>query len=193
MGDYIDMRKDVQDAYVTEYGVKLTFMSALMKASVAALKEQPIINAVIDDTDIVYRDFIDINTAVSLPCGIVKPVLRNVQDFGGFADFERRLDELAYKAREGNLTQEDQADGTFMIRKLGDDFRYSKLGNSIKKKPQNSILCMYTSGVRPIVKGDKILSRHVMDVTLTYDQRIIDKREAVIFLRRIKECVEDPK
>lgn len=114
MGDYMDMRKEVQDAFQKKHGVKLGFMSAFMKASVAALKEQPVVNAVIDDGDMVYRDFIDISTAVSTPTGLVVPVLRNCQDFG-YADFEKGLGDLAAKARDGKITLEDLAGGTFTI------------------------------------------------------------------------------
>ena len=132
MGDYMDMRKEVQEAFVAKHGVKLGFMSAFMKASVAALKEQPVVNAVIDENETVYRDFIDISTAVSTPTGLVTPVLRNVQDFG-FADFERGLDDLAKKAREGEIALEDLAGGTFTI--TNDGVFGSMMGTPIVNMP----------------------------------------------------------
>lgn len=161
-----------------------------MKASVAALKEQPVVNAVIDDSEMVYRDFIDISTAVSTPTGLVVPVLRNVQDYS-FADFERGLGELATKAREGNITLEDLSGGTFTITNGG--VFGSMMGTPIVNMPQSAILGMHATKVRPVVKGGQILARPVMYVALTYDHRIIDGREAVLFLRKVKECVEDPK
>ena len=150
MGDYMDMRKEVQDAFVKKHGVKLGFMSAFMKASVAALKEQPVVNAVIDDNDMVYRDFIDISTAVSTPTGLVVPVLRNCQDFG-FADFEKGLGDLALKAREGKITLEDLSGGTFTITNGG--VFGSMMGTPIVNMPQSAILGMHATKVRPVVKG----------------------------------------
>lgn len=190
MGDYMDMRKEVQDAFVKKHGVKLGFMSAFMKASVAALKEQPVVNAVIDDNEMVYRDFIDISTAVSTPTGLVVPVLRNVQEYG-FADFERGLGDLAAKARDGKITLEDLSGGTFTITNGG--VFGSMMGTPIVNMPQSAILGMHATKVRPVVKGGSIVARPVMYVALTYDHRIIDGREAVLFLRKIKECVEDPR
>jgi len=190
MGDYMDMRKEVQDAFVKKHGVKLGFMSAFMKASVQALKEQPVVNAVIDDGDMVYRDFIDISTAVSTPTGLVVPVLRNVGDFG-FHHFESGLGELAAKARDGKITLEDLSGGTFTITNGG--VFGSMMGTPIVNMPQSAILGMHATKVRPVVRGGQIVARPIMYVALTYDHRIIDGREAVLFLRKIKECVEDPK
>jgi len=186
----MDMRKEVQDAFVKKHNVKLGFMSAFMKASVQALKEQPVVNAVIDDGDMVYRDFIDISTAVSTPSGLVVPVLRNVGEYG-FADFERGLGELAAKARDGKITLEDLSGGTFTITNGG--VFGSMMGTPIVNMPQSAILGMHATKVRPVVKGSQIVARPIMYVALTYDHRIIDGREAVLFLRKIKECVEDPK
>lgn len=190
MGDYMDMRKEVQDAFVKKHNVKLGFMSAFMKATVQALKEQPVVNAVIDDNDMVYRDFIDISTAVSTPTGLVVPVLRNCQDYS-FADFEKGLGGLAAKARDGKITLEDLSGGTFTITNGG--VFGSMMGTPIVNMPQSAILGMHATKLRPVVKGSSIVARPVMYVALTYDHRIIDGREAVLFLRKIKECVEDPK
>lgn len=165
-------------------------MSAFMKASVQALKEQPVVNAVIDGNEMVYRDFIDVSTAVATPAGLVVPVIRNCNDFG-FADFERELGNLAAKAREGKITLEDMTGGTFTITNGG--VFGSMMGTPIINMPQSAILGMHATKMRPVVVGSQILARPVMYVALTYDHRIIDGREAVLFLRKIKECVEDPK
>jgi 2-oxoglutarate dehydrogenase E2 component (dihydrolipoamide succinyltransferase) len=170
--------------------VKLGFMSAFMKASVQALKEQPVVNAVIDDGDIVYRDFIDISTAVSTPTGLVVPVIRNCQDMN-FHHMEQALNDLAKRAREGLITLEDMAGGTFTITNGG--VFGSMMGTPIVNMPQSAILGMHATKLRPTVVGQSIVARPIMYVALTYDHRIIDGREAVLFLRKIKECVEDPK
>jgi len=186
----MDARKEVQEAFQKKHGVKLGFMSAFMKASVHALKEQPVVNAVINDGDQVYRDFIDISTAVSTPTGLVVPVIRNAQDMN-FADFEKTLAGLAAKARENKITLEDMAGGTFTITNGG--VFGSMMGTPILNMPQSAILGMHATKVRPVVKGGAIVARPIMYVALTYDHRIVDGREAVLFLRKIKECVEDPK
>lgn len=161
-----------------------------MKAAVQALKEQPVVNAVINDGDMVYRDFIDISTAVSTPTGLVVPVIRNCQDMG-FADLEKGLGELAGRARENKITLEDMSGGTFTITNGG--VFGSMMGTPIINMPQSAILGMHATKLRPTVVGSQILARPIMYVALTYDHRIIDGREAVLFLRKIKECVEDPK
>jgi len=165
-------------------------MSAFMRASVQALKEQPIVNAVIDGNDIVYRDFIDISTAVSTPTGLVVPVIRNCQDMG-FHHLELSLADLAKRARDGKITIEDMSGGTFTITNGG--VFGSMMGTPIINTPQSAILGMHATKVRPVVVGSQILARPIMYVALTYDHRIIDGREAVLFLRKIKECIEDPK
>ena len=165
-------------------------MSAFMKASCHALKEQPVVNAVINDGDLVYRDFIDISTAVSTPSGLAVPVIRNCQDMG-FHDFEKTLAALATKARDGKITLEDMAGGTFTITNGG--VFGSMMGTPILNMPQSAILGMHATKVRPVVYKGAIVARPIMYVALTYDHRIIDGCEAVLFLRKIKECVEDPK
>lgn len=150
MSAIMDMRKSVQEAFTKKHGVKLGFMSAFMKASVQALKEQPIVNAVIDDNDIVYRDFIDISTAVSAPSGLVVPVLRNAQDMS-YADFEKTLADLAVKARSGKMTLEDMAGGTFTITNGG--VFGSMMGTPIINIPQSAILGMHATKLRPTVVG----------------------------------------
>ncbi len=164
-------------------------MSAFMKASVQALKEQPVVNAVIDGNDMVYRDFIDISTAVSTPTGLVVPVIRNCQNMG-FHDLEKSLADLAKRARDGKISIEDMTGGTFTITNGG--VFGSMMGTPIINLPQSAILGMHATKVRPVVVGSQILARPIMYVALTYDHRIIDGREAVLFLRKIKECIEDP-
>ena len=190
MGAFMDARKEVQEAFTKKHGVKLGFTSAFLKASCHALKEQPVVNAVIADGDIVYRDFIDISTAVSTPKGLMTPVLRNAQDMN-FADLENALADMALKARDGKITLEDLAGGTFTVSNGG--VYGSMMGTPIINMPQSAILGLHATKVRPVVHNGAIVARPVMYVALTYDHRIIDGREAVLFLRKIKECIEDPK
>jgi len=185
----MDARTKVQEAFTKKHGVKLGFMSAFMKASVQALKEQPVVNAAIDGNEMVYRDFIDISTAVSTPTGLVVPVIRNCQDMG-FHHLEQALADLAKRARDGKITLEDMTGGTFTITNGG--VFGSMMGTPIINLPQSAILGMHATKVRPVVVGGQILARPVMYVALTYDHRIIDGREAVLFLRKIKECIEEP-
>ena len=189
MSAIIDARNKVQEAFTKKHGVKLGFMSAFMRASVQALKEQPVVNAVIEGNETVYRDFIDISTAVSTPTGLVVPVIRNVQEMS-FHHLEKYLADLAKRARDGKITVEDMAGGTFTITNGG--VFGSMMGTPIINLPQSAILGMHATKVRPVVVGSQILARPVMYVALTYDHRIIDGREAVLFLRKIKECIEDP-
>ncbi len=193
------MRKEYQEVFQKKHGIKLGFMSAFVKASVVALQEQPIVNAVIDGNDLVYRDFIDISVAVATPTGLVVPVLRNCQNLS-FAGVEKvivfkinkqELVNLSNKARDGKIELEDMAGGTFTITNGG--VFGSMMGTPIINPPQSAILGMHATKNRPVVVGDKIEARPIMYVALTYDHKIIDGREAVLFLRKVKETVEDPK
>lgn len=190
MSAFMDARKEIQEAFTKKHGIKLGFTSAFMKASVHALKEQPVVNAVIDDGEMVYRDFIDISTAVSTPTGLVVPVVRNCQDMN-FHHLENSLADLAARARDGKITLEDLAGGTFTVTNGG--VFGSMMGTPIVNMPQSAILGLHATKVRPVVVGSQIVARPIMYVALTYDHRIIDGREAVLFLRKIKECIEDPK
>lgn len=189
MSAYIAARKKYQDAFVKKHGVKLGFMSGFVKAATHALKEQPIVNAVIDGDSIVYRDFIDISVAVSSPTGLVVPVLRNCQDMG-FQDVEKSIVDYGNKAMSGKMAIEDMQGGTFTISNGG--VFGSMMGTPIINLPQSAILGMHATKVRPVVVDGKIVARPIMYVALTYDHRIIDGREAVLFLRKIKESIEDP-
>jgi 2-oxoglutarate dehydrogenase E2 component (dihydrolipoamide succinyltransferase) len=138
----------------------------------------------------VYRDYVDISVAVSTPSGLVVPVLRNCQDMG-YADIEKGLMELAIKGRDGKIELEDMVGGTFTITNGG--IFGSMMGTPIINPPQSAILGMHSIKNRPVVVGDKIVARPIMYLALTYDHRLVDGREAVLFLRKIKESVEDPK
>ena len=150
MSAIMDARKNLQEAFTKKHGVKLGFMSAFMKASVQALKEQPVVNAAIDGNEMVYRDFIDISTAVSTPTGLVVPVIRNCQDMG-FHHLEQALADLAKRARDGKITLEDMSGGTFTITNGG--VFGSMMGTPIINLPQSAILGMHATKVRPVVVG----------------------------------------
>jgi 2-oxoglutarate dehydrogenase E2 component (dihydrolipoamide succinyltransferase) len=190
MSAYINMRKDFGEEFAKKHGIKLGFMSGFVKAATLALKDQPVVNAVIDGKDIVYRDFIDISVAVSTPKGLVVPVLRNCQDME-MHHVEKELGGFATKARDGNITLEDMTGGTFTITNGG--VFGSMMGTPIINPPQSAILGMHATKNRPVCVGDKIVARPIMYVALTYDHRIIDGREAVVFLKTIKETIEDPR
>lgn len=189
MSTVMDMRKKFKDEFQRKHGVKLGFMSAFLKASAHALSEMPVVNAVIDDLEIVYRDYIDISVAVATPKGLVVPVLRNVEAMN-FADIERGLGELGQKANTGNLAIEDMDGGTFTISNGG--VFGSLYGTPIINPPQSAILGMHGIFDRPVAVNGKVEVRPMMYVALTYDHRLIDGREAVSFLRKVKNGVEDP-
>lgn len=190
MSAYINMRKDYGEEFMKKHNIKLGFMSGFLKAASNALKSQPVVNAVIQDDNMVYRDFIDLSVAVSTPKGLVVPVLRNCQDMG-MADFEKELMALGVRAREGKITLEDMTGGTFTVTNGG--VFGSMMGTPIINPPQSAVLGMHATKLRPVVVGGQIVARPVMYVALTYDHRIIDGREAVTFLKQIKEHVEDPR
>jgi 2-oxoglutarate dehydrogenase E2 component (dihydrolipoamide succinyltransferase) len=184
-----NMRNEYKDIFLKRHGVKLGFMSPFVAAAAKALKEQPAVNAVIDDGHIVYRDYVDISVAVSSPTGLVVPVLREAQNMS-FADIERGIGELGAKAKEGKLTVEDMAGGTFSITNGG--VFGSLLSTPIINPPQSAILGMHGIFPRPMAIDGKVEIRPMMYIALTYDHRLIDGREAVTFLKRIKELVQDP-
>jgi len=180
MSGYMNLRKEYGEAFLKKHDIKLGFMSGFLKASTIALKDQPIVNAVIEGKDIVYRDFVDISVAVSTPKGLVVPVLRNCQEME-MMDFERELVALGAKAKEGKITLEDMTGGSFTISNGG--VFGSMMGTPIVNPPQSAILGMHATKLRPVVVGGKIEARPIMYVALTYDHRIIDGREAVTFLK----------
>ena len=184
------MRNRYREAFEKKHGVRLGFMSIFVKAAVVALQEFPAVNAEIDGEDIVYKNHYDIAIAVASPQGLVVPVLRDA-DALGFADIELRIGEFAKRAREGRLTMEEMQGGTFTITNGG--VFGSLMSTPILNPPQSGILGMHKVQQRPMVMPDgTIAARPMMYVALSYDHRVVDGREAVSFLVRIKECVEDP-
>eukprot|EP01139_Manchomonas_bermudensis_P024225 Amastigsp_a842237_113.p2 type:complete len:219 gc:universal Amastigsp_a842237_113:739-83(-) len=190
MSQLMAMRNQYKDAFAAKHGVKLGFMSAFVKAAAAALQKQPIVNAVIDGSDIVYRDYVDISVAVASPTGLVVPVLRNV-DGMSFADVEKTLGEYSARAKANTLTRDDMTGGTFTISNGG--VFGSLFGTPILNPPQSAILGMHATNDRPVVVNGQIVIRPMMYVALTYDHRLIDGREGVTFLKAIKSAIEDPR
>lgn len=192
MGNIQDMRKLYKDAFLKKHNIKLGFMSAFVKAAAYALTDQPAVNAVIDDTtkEIVYRDYVDISVAVATPKGLVVPVIRNVETMD-FADIEKTINALGEKARNNALAVEDMDGGTFTISNGG--VFGSMFGTPIINPPQSAILGMHGIFDRPMAINGKVEIRPMMYVALTYDHRLVDGREAVTFLRKIKAVVEDPR
>lgn len=190
MSAIIEFRKTHLEAFQKKHGLKLGFMSPFIKASAYALQDQPVVNAVIDGTEIVYRDYIDISVAVATPKGLVVPVLRNVEAMN-FADIEKSIAALGEKARSGALAVEDMDGGTFTISNGG--VFGSLMGTPIINPPQAAILGMHGTFERPVAIKGQVVVRPMMYVALTYDHRLIDGREAVLFLRKIKAAVEDPR
>lgn len=189
MSAVINLRNQMKDVFEKKHGIKLGFMSFFLKAAVAALKEYPAVNAEIDGQDIVYKNYYDISVAVSSPQGLVVPVVRGVDQMS-FAEIEGAILDLGKKAKDGKLTMEDMMGGTFTVSNGG--VFGSLMSTPIINPPQSGILGMHKTQNRPVAVGDKIEIRPMMYVALSYDHRIIDGREAVSFLVRIKECIEDP-
>ncbi|KAF7047794.1 hypothetical protein CFC21_056669 [Triticum aestivum] len=190
MTNLMKLRTDYKDEFVKKHGVKLGLMSCFVKAAVSALQNQPIVNAVIDGDDIIYRDYIDVSVAVGTSKGLVVPVIRDTEGMN-FADIEKGINSLAKKATEGALSIDEMAGGTFTISNGG--VYGSLISTPIINPPQSAILGMHSIVQRPVVVDGSILARPMMYLALTYDHRLIDGREAVLFLRRIKDVVEDPR
>ena len=192
MGNLMDMRSKYKEAFEKKHDVKLGFMSAFVKAATAALQELPAVNAYIDDAtqEIVYREFVDISVAVASPTGLVVPVLRNTETMS-FADVERNIALYGQKAKEGSLSLDDMAGGTFTISNGG--VFGSLMGTPIINPPQSAILGMHATKLRAVVndKGE-VVARPMMYLALTYDHRLIDGREGVTFLKSIADKISDP-
>ena len=179
-----------KDGFEKKHGVKLGFMSFFVKACVTALKEWPAVNAEIDGDDLVYKNFYDIGVAVGTPNGLVVPVVRDCDKLS-FAEVEKTIGEYGKKARDGKLSMDDMSGGTFTISNGG--VYGSLMSTPILNPPQSGILGMHKTQMRPVVMPDgKIEARPMMYLALSYDHRVIDGREAVSFLVRVKECIEDP-
>ncbi|KAJ1864593.1 hypothetical protein LPJ78_003248 [Coemansia sp. RSA 989] len=190
MSNLIDLRKKYKDDVLKTHGVKLGYMGAFVKASSFALQAVPEVNASIDGDHLVYYDYCDISVAVATPKGLVTPVLRNTEKMN-IVDVEQEIANLGKKARDNKITVEDMAGGTFTISNGG--VFGSLYGTPIINMPQAAILGMHAIKERPVVVDGKIEIRPMMYVALSYDHRIIDGREAVTFLVKLKEAIEDPR
>jgi 2-oxoglutarate dehydrogenase E2 component (dihydrolipoamide succinyltransferase) len=184
MSAAMELRTRFKDEFEKKHKVKLGFMSLFVKAATAALQAEPSVNAVIDGGDIVYRDYTDVSVAVASPTGLVVPVLRNTH-LMSLADIERSIAAYGQKAKDGSLALEDMAGGTFTISNGG--VFGSMFGTPIINPPQSAILGMHAIKDRAVVINGKVEARPVMYVALTYDHRLIDGREAVTFLKKIKQ------
>jgi 2-oxoglutarate dehydrogenase E2 component (dihydrolipoamide succinyltransferase) len=187
--NYMNLRVQYKDSFKERYGVGLGFMSVFVKATVEALKAFPAINGWIEGNDIVYHDYYDIGVAVSSDKGLVVPVIKNI-DRMSFADIELAIANYAKKAREGKITIDDMSGGTFTISNGG--VFGSLISTPILNPPQSAILGMHKIQQRPIVENGEVCVRPMMYVAVSYDHRIVDGKEAVQFLVKIKDCVEDP-
>jgi len=189
MSNIMQMRKDYKEIFIKKHGVKLGFMSFFVKACVQALKDVPAVNAEIDGTDIIYKNYYDISIAVGTPKGLVVPVLRDC-DARSLGGIEKGIGDLGAKARDGQLSMDDMSGGTFTISNGG--VYGSLMSSPILNPPQVGILGMHKIEKRPVVIDDQIVIRPMMYLALSYDHRIVDGKEAVTFLVRVKECLEDP-
>jgi 2-oxoglutarate dehydrogenase E2 component (dihydrolipoamide succinyltransferase) len=189
MSRILALRNAYKESFEKRHGVKLGFMSFFVKAAITALKEIPAVNAEIDGDDIVYKNYYDIGVAVGTELGLVVPVVRDA-DRLGFAEVEKKIAELGKRARDGKLTIEELTGGTFTISNGG--VYGSLMSTPILNPPQSGILGMHKTMPRPVAVGEKIEIRPMMYLALSYDHRVIDGREAVTFLVRLKECIEDP-
>ncbi|HEY4581572.1 MAG TPA: dihydrolipoyllysine-residue succinyltransferase [Lysobacter sp.] len=185
----MEMRKELQDDFVKANGIKLGFMSFFAKAAANALQKHPIINASVDGNDVIYHGYADISIAVSTDKGLVTPVLRNVERMS-FADIEQGIADYAKKARDGKLGLEDLQGGTFTITN-GGTFG-SLMSTPIVNPPQSAILGMHAIKERAIVENGQVIAAPMMYIALSYDHRIIDGKDAVLFLVDIKNQLENP-
>jgi 2-oxoglutarate dehydrogenase E2 component (dihydrolipoamide succinyltransferase) len=189
MTNVMSARKKFQDDFEKRHGCRLGFMSFFVKACIVALKELPAVNGEIDGDELIYKNYYDIGVAVGTEQGLVVPVLRDA-DQRSFADVEKGITDLGLRARDGKLGMDELTGGTFTITNGG--VYGSLMSTPILNPPQSGILGMHKIDRRPIAVGDSIEIRPMMYVALSYDHRIIDGREAVTFLVRVKECIEDP-
>ncbi len=185
----MDLRAKYKDVFKEKHGVGLGFMSLFTKAVCEALQQFPAVNARIDGTDIVYNDFCDVGIAVSTPKGLMVPIVRNAEMLS-LADIEKSIGGLAKKAREGKITVDDMQGGTFTITNGG--VFGSMLSTPIINPPQSAILGMHNIVERPVAENGQVVIRPVMYIALSYDHRIIDGRESVGFLVKVKEMLENP-
>ncbi|MBX9750419.1 MAG: 2-oxoglutarate dehydrogenase complex dihydrolipoyllysine-residue succinyltransferase [Roseococcus sp.] len=190
MGAVMAMRGEYKDAFEKRHGVKLGFMSFFVTACVAALKEFPAVNAEIEGDEVIYRNFVHMGIAVGGPSGLVVPVLRNADDMG-FAQIEKSIADFGKRVRDGQLKLEEMAGGSFTITNGG--IYGSLMSTPILNPPQSGILGMHKIQERPMAINGKVEIRPMMYLALSYDHRIVDGKEAVSFLVRVKEALEDPR
>ena len=189
MGHVMAARARYRERFEKKHGVRLGFMSFFVKASIVALTEFPAVNAEVDGDEIVYKNHYDVGVAVGTPQGLVVPVLRDA-DRMGFADIEKAIGDFGVRARDGKLGIDEMTGGTFTISNGG--IYGSMLSTPILNPPQSGILGMHNIQKRAVVMNDEIIIRPMMYLALSYDHRIVDGREAVSFLVRVKQCIEDP-
>tara|TARA_B100001123_G_scaffold397092_1_gene480029 strand:+ start:4052 stop:5392 length:1341 start_codon:yes stop_codon:yes gene_type:complete len=190
MQNIIQMRQDYQEDFKKKYSVKLGFMSFFVKASVVALKNFPAVNAEINGDHIIYKNYYNISVAIGTDRGLVVPVVRKADELS-FADIERNISLLSEKAKKGKITINDLQGGTFTISNGG--IYGSMLSTPILNPPQTGILGMHNIVERPVAKDGSVVIRPIMYLALSYDHRIIDGKEAVSFLKTVKECLEEPR
>ncbi len=189
MSHIVSLRKRLQESFVSSYGIKLGFMSFFVAACVQALKEYPALNAEIDDADIIFKHFYDIGVAVSTGNGLVVPVLKKADSLS-FAEIEKQISDLGARAKDGKLELSELQGGSFSITNGG--VFGSLMSTPILNPPQCGILGMHAIQNRPVAINNKVEIRPMMYVALSYDHRLVDGKEAVSFLVRIKEMLEDP-
>jgi 2-oxoglutarate dehydrogenase E2 component (dihydrolipoamide succinyltransferase) len=189
LSEVVALRSRYKDVFEKKHGVKLGFMGFFVKACVGALQEMPAVNAEIDGTDLVFKDYYHLGIAVGTDKGLVVPVVRDCDKLG-IADIEKSIAELGRRAREGKLKIEEMQGGSFTITNGG--VYGSLMSTPILNAPQSGILGMHKIQDRPVVVAGKIEIRPMMYLALTYDHRIVDGKEAVTFLVRVKEALEEP-
>jgi len=190
MNAIITMRNEYKEEFQKKYSVKLGFMSFFVKACVAGLKNYPVINAEIQGDEIVYKNYYNISIAVGTDRGLVVPVLRNTDEMS-FAEIEKNINFLGQKARDGKIVIDDLQGGTFTVTNGG--IYGSMLSTPILNPPQSAVLGMHNIIERPVVVNKSVAIRPIMYLALSYDHRIVDGKEAVSFLKTVKECLEDPR
>ena len=189
MSAVMKLRNDYKDLFEKRHGVKLGFMGFFVKACIQALREVPAVNAEIDGQDIITKHYYHMGVAVGTDKGLVVPVVRDA-DHMNLAEIEKKIAEFGRKARDGKLAIEDMQGGTFTLSNGG--VYGSLMSTPILNAPQSGILGMHRIEERPVVRGGQIVARPMMYLALSYDHRIVDGKDAVTFLVRVKECLEDP-
>jgi len=189
MSAVIETREKYRDIFEKKHGVRLGFMSFFTKAVALAVHDIPAVNARIDGDEIVYHDYLDVSVAVSAPNGLVVPVVRNAESLS-FADIEKAIADLGKRAKDGTLTMDDMTGGTFTISNGG--VFGGLMSTPIINPPQSAVLGLHRIEDRPVVRNGEIVIRPMMYLAMSYDHRLVDGREAVTFLKTIKEAIEDP-